>query len=419
MAFDVDHIRKSFPALESGTVFFDNPGGSQITGRALERMQRYLLKTNANHGGAFPTSRASDTIVQQARSAAADFLVANRPEEIVFGPNMTTLTLALSRSLAEQLGPDDEIVVTRLDHDGNISPWLHAAEASGATVRWVDFDVEDCTLDMGSFEQALSENTRLVAIGAASNAVGTINPIGEITAAAHEVGALCFVDAVQYAPHRPIDVQDWDCDFLAVSAYKFFGPHVGILYGRYDLLDRLSAFQVRPAPDEPPGKWETGTPNLEGIAGVLGTLEYLVALGQREGGAFVEELSERYEGNQLDLKVAMKAIQAYERGLTLSLLDVLRTIPELELYGLSDEATLDDRVPTVGFRLGELPPRRVAQLLGDLGINVWDGNFYALAVTERLGIEEQGGLVRVGLVHYNTLDEVKQLEDSLRAALAG
>lgn len=419
MSFDIDHVRTLFPALSSDAVFFDNPGGTQIAERALERMQQYLLESNANHGGAFPTSRASDAMVDQARSAVADFLVADRPEEIVFGANMTSLTLALSRSLAQELSPSDEIVVTRLDHDGNISPWLHAARAAGAEVRWVDFDVEDCTLDMRSFETALTENTRLVAVGAASNAVGTINPVADIAAAAHEVGALCFVDAVQYAPHRPIDVQLWDCDFLAISAYKFFGPHVGILYGRYDLLERLKAFKVRPAPENPPAKWETGTSNFEGIAGVLGSLEYLADVGQRQGGAFVDKLSDQYQGLQLDLKLGMTAIEAYERNLTRSLQDVLRSIPEVELYGLSQEASVDRRVPTFGFRVADLPPRRVAEILGDLGIYVWDGNFYALAVTERLGLEQQGGLARVGLVHYNKADEIKQLENGLRATLAG
>lgn len=419
MSLDIQHTRDSFPGLQGEAVFFDNPGGTQIAARSLERIQQYLVETNANHGGAFPTSRASDAVVDQARAAVADFINAARPEEIVFGPNMTSLTLALSRSLAEQLGPEDEVVVTRLDHDANISPWLQAAEASGATVRWVDFDVEDGTLDMNSLKAAISERTRLVAVGAASNALGTINPISTITDAAHDVGALCFVDAVQYAPHLPIDVQALDCDFLAISAYKFFGPHVGMLYGRYELLDRLPAFKVRPAPAEPPSKWEPGTGNFEGIAGVLGTLEYLAELGQREGGDFFEELSGNYEGRALDLKLAMHAIEEYERVLTRALLDVLKALPEVQPFGLMREADLNRRVPTVSFRMQDVPPRRVAQFLGDLGVYVWDGNFYALAVTERLGLEQQGGLVRVGLVHYNTMEEIKRLDDGLRALLAG
>lgn len=418
MAIDMDRIRGSFPALQADAVYFDNPGGTQIAASALDRMHSYLVETNANQGGAFPTSRASDAIVDQGRQAAAAFLNAERPEEIAFGPNMTTLTLALSRAIAQDLSPDDEIIVTRLDHDANIAPWMHAAEASGARVRWVDFHVEDCTLDLHSFHEALSDRTRLVAVGAASNAVGTINPVGDIAEAAHEVGALCFVDAVQLAPHRNIDVQALDCDFLTVSGYKFFGPHVGVLYGRYDLLDQLPAYSVRPAPADPPGKWESGTPNFEGIAGLLGALEYLEDLGQREGGPYQERLAERYAGRTLDLKSAMAAIEDQELILARSLLDALKTVPGLHLYGLTEESELHRRVPTVAFRIDGIRPRRVAELLGDLGVHAWDGNFYALAVTERLGVEERGGLVRVGLVHYNTLDEIKQLADALHAILA-
>ncbi len=419
MTLDAERIRRSFPALQADAVYFDNPGGTQIVAAALDRMRGYLIDTNANQGGAFATSRASDAIVQQARESAAAFLNAERPAEIVFGPNMTTLTLALSRAIGQDLGPDDEIIVTRLDHDANIAPWLFVAQASGASVQWVDFDVEDCTLDLGSFDEALGDRTRLVAVGAASNAVGTVNPIADIVAAAHEVGALCFVDAVQLAPHRAIDVQALDCDFLTVSGYKFFGPHIGVLYGRYELLDRLPAYKVRPAPAEPPGKWESGTPNFEGVAGLLGALEYLQDLGQREGAPYQERLADRYAGRVLDLKSAMAAIEDYELVLTRTLLDALKTIPGIELYGLTEESDLYRRVPTVAFRMDGVPPRRVAQLLDGLGIHVWDGNFYALAVTERLDVEDRGGLVRVGLVHYNTLDEIKQLADGLLTIQAG
>lgn len=418
MAFDVDRIRGSFPALQSDAIYFDNPGGTQVAAASLDRMRTYLVKTNANQGGAFSTSRASDAMVEQARRAVADFLHAERSEEIVFGPNMTSLTLALSRSIAQDLGPDDEIIVTHLDHDANIAPWMYATQASGAKLRWVDFNVEDCTLDLDSFHEALSERTRLVAVGAASNAVGTINPVGDIAEAAHEVGALCFVDAVQLAPHRGIDVQALDCDFLAVSGYKFFGPHIGVLYGRYDLLDHLPAYRVRPAPAEPPGKWESGTSNFEGIAGLLGALEYLEELGQREGGSYLEQLTERYSGRILDLKLALAAIEEYELVLARALLEALKTVPGITVYGLTDESDIQRRVPTVAFRMDGIPPRRVARLLSDIGIHAWDGNFYALAVTERLGVEKRGGLVRVGLVHYNTLAEVGRLVDGLRTMQA-
>lgn len=419
MALDVQRVRRSFPALTSDTAFLDNPGGTQICRPALDRIRQYLTETNANHGGAFATSQASDALINSARGAAADFLGARRPHEIVFGPNMTSLTLNLSRSLARTLTPEDEIIVTRLDHDANISPWLHVAEAIGCRVHWVDFDVEDCTLDLNSFHGALNENTALVAVGYASNAVGTVNPVRELVEASHEVGALCYVDAVQLAPHSPIDVQELGADFLVFSAYKVFGPHIGVLYGRHDLLDALPAFKVRPAPERPPGKFETGTQNHEGIAGLLGALEYLAELGREYGGDQLPGLKDKYSGQALDLRAGMSAIEEYERGLSDRLLTGLGEIRGLRLFGHSDSGDLHRRVPTVSFRLGDLKPRRVAELLGELGIYVWDGNFYALAVTERLGLEEKGGLVRVGLVHYNTAGEVDRLLDGLTAVQAG
>jgi len=412
-AFDVQHWRSYFPALTAARVFMDNPGGTQIARPAIERIQRYLLETNANRGGAFPTSRQSDAVLEQARQAMADFLNATRPEEIVFGPNMTSLTLALSRSLASQLSAGDEIVVTRLDHDANISPWLHAADASGATVRWADFDVEDCRLRIEELLPMLGPRTRLVAIGYASNAVGTINAVARIAAAARQVGAWCFVDAVQLAPHRAIDVQALGCDFLALSVYKLFGPHVGALYGRYDLLDQLPAFNVRPASSRPPRKFETGTQNHEGIAGALGALEYLAEIGRSVGQAAPAELRAAYQGQRLDLKAGMAAIEAYERPLTAALIERLLAIPGVEVYGPSLAEDLADRVPTVSIRTPGISPREVADRLGKEGIYVWDGNFYAPSVTERLGVEDSGGLVRIGLAHYNTLDEVDQLTSAV------
>ena len=273
--FDLNQIRSQFPALASGAIFLDNPGGTQVAQQSLKRMTDYLRRTNANHEGAFKTSRESDAVVDASRAAVADFLNARRPEEIVFGQNMTSLTLHISRSLARTLNAGDEIVVTRLDHDANIAPWMLIAEDRGCTLHWVDFDPEDCTWSIEALKAAdSSSKTKLVAIGYASNAVGTINPVAEAVKAAHAVGALVYVDAVQYAPHGPIDVQALDCDFLACSAYKFFGPHTGILYGKYELLDRLKAYKVRPAHNEPPHKFETGTQSFESIAAVHGALEY-------------------------------------------------------------------------------------------------------------------------------------------------
>jgi cysteine desulfurase family protein (TIGR01976 family) len=414
MQWNSSDIRKAFPALETGAIFFDNPGGTQVPRVVLNRMQRYLIESNANHGGAFQTSRVSDAILDQAHHAVADFLGAASPEEVIFGPNMTTLTLAISRSLSRSWGKDDEIIVTRLDHDANISPWRLAAQDHGCRVHWLDFDVEDCTLQLDQLDHLLSERTRLIAVGYASNAVGTINPVAEITRRAHQAGALCYVDAVQFAPHRPIDVKAIGCDFLVVSAYKFYGPHLGALYGRLDLLQQLMAYKVRPAPDQPPGKFETGTQNHEGIAGTLGALEYLSVLGRTYGGDFSEGYADRLSGQALNLKLAMHAIRSYEIELTGYLLETLSSIPGLRIYGLANQASLERRVPTVSFTLAGHSPRQVADRLAQDRIYVWDGNYYALAVTERLGLEQSGGMVRVGLAHYNTRAEIEALGQSLR-----
>jgi cysteine desulfurase family protein (TIGR01976 family) len=415
MSLDSTAIRQQFPSLDRPAIFFDNPGGTQIAHASAERIQRYFLECNANHEGVFATSRQSDAILEEAHAAVADFLNAARPEEIVFGNNMTTLTLHLSRSLARTLNPGDEIVITRLDHDANISPWLLVAEERGCKVSWIDFDVEDCSLKLDEFEKVFTRKPKLVAFGYASNAVGTINPVRKITEMAHAAGALVYVDAVQYAPHGPIDVQALGVDFLVCSAYKFFGPHAGALYGRHELLEELMAYKVRPATDTLPGKWETGTQNHEGIAGVLGALEYLEWVGKTFGGEQEEGLRDNgYTGRRMELKKAMTAIRAYEFELSRELLSMLESIPGLRSYGPADPHHLDGRVPTFSFRLEGKHPKAVAEALAKENIYVWDGNYYALAVTERLGVEESGGMVRVGAVHYNTLEEVTRLGDVLR-----
>jgi cysteine desulfurase family protein (TIGR01976 family) len=403
---DLNLIRSQFPALSSGAIFFDNPGGTQVAQQTLKRMTEYLVRTNANHEGAFKTSRASDAIVGAARSAVADFLGAAQPEEIIFGQNMTSLTLHLSRSLARTLKPGDEIVVTRLDHDANIAPWLLVAEDRGCAIRWVDFDPEDCTWSIEALERRLTDQTKLVAIGYASNAVGTINPVAEAVKIAHEVGALVYVDAVQYAPHGPIDVLALDCDFLACSAYKFFGPHTGMLYGKYHLLEELKAYKVRPAHNEPPHKFETGTQSFESIAGVHGALEYFEWLGEQVGGGSTRRQR---------LVAALTAMREYEKTLSRALIAGLSPIKGLHIWGITDPAQLDRRVPTVSFTLDGWHPRDVATALDKHNIYVWDGNYYALAVTERLGLEDKGGMVRVGAAHYNTLEEVTKLIAAVKA----
>jgi len=408
MTLDLQAIRAQFPALTSGLVYFDNPGGTQVPNRVIDRMVDYLVTKNANHEGAFPTSQRSDALVEQAHQAMAEMLNA-APDEIVFGANMTTLTLHLSRSIARELQPGDEIIVTRLDHDANISPWMHVAEDRGCTLRWLDFDVEDCTLRLADLESLLSKRTRLVAVGYASNAVGTINPVERIIELAHQAGAWCIVDAVQYAPHGTIDVRRLDCDFLVVSAYKFFGPHAGVLFGKRDLLERLFPYKVRPAPEAPPGKFETGTGNFEAIAGTLGAVEYLASLGPQTGEA---------TGSLRDpLGLAMESIQDHERHLSRVLINSLQSLPGVRIHGITDPGAIHQRVPTVSFTVAGLHPRNIAAALGEQGVQVWDGNYYAPAVTERLGLEADGGMVRVGLVHYNTVDEIQRLVDTLRPLL--
>ena len=414
MALDLTAIRNQFPSLNRPAIFFDNPGGTQIATQSLDRINKYLLESNANHEGAFATSIASDAVLDEAHRAMADFYNAASPEEIVFGNNMTSLTLHISRSLARDWKAGDEIAVTRLDHDANATPWVLAAQDKGVKVNWVDFDVEDGTLNLDSLQKALDRRPRLLAVGYASNSLGTINPVARIIKMGHAAGALVYIDAVQYAPHGPIDVQSIDCDFLVSSAYKFFGTHAGILYGKRELLEKLFAYKVRPATNHLPGKFETGTQNHEGIAGVLGAVEYFQWVGKQFGGEAEEGLSGRgYRGRVLDLKKALTAIRAYEFELSRALLSSLQSIPNLTLYGLTDVRRLDERVATYSFRLKDLAPRRVAELLAKENIYVWDGNYYALNVTERLGLEDSGGMVRVGAAHYNTVEEVGLLKNAL------
>ena len=414
MSLDPSIIRQQFPSLDRPATFFDNPGGTQIAKQSLERINRYLLECNANHEGAFATSQQSDAILHETHTAMADFLNASSPDEIVFGANMTTLTLHISRSLARRLNPGDEIVVTRMDHDANISPWLLIAEDRGCHVTWVDFDVEDYTLKLDEFEKALERRPKIVAFGYASNATGTINPVRKLTKMAKEAGALVYVDAVQYAPHGPIDVQSVSCDFLVCSAYKFFGPHVGALYGKLELLEDLKAYKVRPASNNPPGKWMTGTQNHEGIAGVLGAMEYFEWLaGQFAGTQKLSLAEEGFAGRRLNLKAAMIAIRAYEFELSRALIEAIEAVPGTHIHGITDMKRLDERVPTVSFTLEGKHPLEIAESLSKEGFYVWDGNYYALAVTERLGLEASGGMVRVGAAHYNTLDEIARFGAAL------
>ncbi len=406
---DLSQNRKYFPALKQmqdgkPVVFLDNPGGTQCPQMVIDAMSSYLANDNANHGGAFATSQRSDAMLHDAHQAMADMLGAASADEIVFGANMTTLTFSISRALGRELKPGDEIIVTHLDHDGDIAPWLLLARDTGAVVRWVDIREKDCTLDMADLEAQINSKTKIVAAGYASNAVGTINDVKTIVEMAHAVGALAYVDAVQYAPHGPIDVQALGCDLFVCSAYKFFGPHVGILYGQLDLLDRLSAYKVRPADDRPPHKFETGTLNHEGIAGTRAAVEYL---------AQISDLQSQISNRRERIVSGMTAIKEYEKTLSAKLISGLQQIKGLKIWGITDPAQLDRRVPTVSFTLEGHSPREIAEYLGQRGIFVWDGNYYALAIMERLGLEPTGGMVRVGPVHYNTAEEIDRLLNEL------
>ncbi|HNS49770.1 MAG TPA: cysteine desulfurase-like protein [Anaerolineae bacterium] len=412
----VGELREEFPALHFGVggsapIFLDGPGGTQVHGSVLAAIAKYLTEANSNSGGQFSHSRRTDATVLEARRAMADLLNAHRPDEIAFGPNMTTLAFQLSRAIGRTIRPGDEVVVTRLDHDANVAPW-RALDERGAVIQEVDFRPDDCTLDMESLEAAISPRTKLLAIGYASNAVGTINPVREVVQIAHRAGARVFVDAVHYVPHAPIDVQALGCDWLACSAYKFFGPHMGVLYGRHELMDALPAYKVRPAHDEPPHKLETGTLSFEGLAGVTAAVEYLASVGRRFG-AECAVVPAGASNRRLELVAGMAAIRSYEWGICRQLIEGLAEIRGLRVYGITDPARFSERVPTVSFTLSGVHPREVARRLGEQGIYVWDGNFYALSVTERLGLEELGGLVRVGPVHYNTPAEIDRLLEAL------
>ena len=335
----------------------------------------------------------------------ADFLncAAN---EIVFGPNMSTLTFALSRSIGRELKAGDEIVTTMLDHDANVSPWRALTER-GVVVHQADIHPEDCTLDMNDLRAKITSRTKLVAIGYAANAVGTIHDVRQAVHLAHAVGALAFIDAVHYAPHGSIDVRDLDCDFLACSTYKFFGPHIGVIYGKPEHLERFSPYKVRAAADYIPDRWETGTQNHECLAGVGAAVDYLADLGHH--------LHPESSTRRAALLAAYKSIRAYERLLVTKLVAGLLEVPKLTFYGISNPAHFDQRVPTVAVRMQGFTPLEMAKYLGERGIFTWDGNYYALSLTERLDVEKSGGLLRIGLVHYNTAEEIEVLLSQLQA----
>jgi cysteine desulfurase family protein (TIGR01976 family) len=395
---DLQSVRRQFPSLAlkidgQPVVYLDNPAGTQVPQRVIDRTAEYWRTMNANQGGTFATSRRSDALIAQVRQATALFLNAASADEIVFGPNMTTLTFAVSRAIGREMKPGDEIVVTRLEHDANVSPWL-ALQERGVTVRFVDIHVPDCTLDMTDLQRQLTPRTRLVAVTHASNAVGTIPDLAAVSRAAHAAGAWLWVDAVHYGPHGPIDVRAIDCDFLVCSSYKFYGPHQGILYGRRELLQRLRPYKVRPSSDELPSRWETGTQNHECLAGMLGAFEYLAELG---GADRVERPA---------LETAMDRIRRHERALAARLIDGLQQIPGINLYGITAPEELDRRAPTVSLTWPPHRPEALAGWLASHQVYATHSDHYATELMARLGLVDEGGTLRIGIAHYNTASEV-------------
>jgi len=391
-----DEIRQRFPALARthngySVAYFDGPGGTQVPRTVVEAMDDYLYHHNANTHWAYPTSEETDAIIDSARNVLADFLNAS-PTEIVFGANMTTLTFHLARALSHGYGPDDEIVVTELDHHANIAPWRTLEKECGLKVRMVKMIPETGELDWDDLSRQLTQHTKLIAIGAASNALGTINDVKRAGEMAHEIGAKIFVDAVHYAPHELIDVRDWNCDFLACSAYKFYGPHIGILYGRRDLLDLLDFPKLIPAPDSAPERAETGTQNHEGIAGAAAAVDFLASLAP--GPALRGRLDGAFR-------------QLHERGdaLITQLWKGLREIERVRLYGLPPGAA---RTPTIAFTINDVPSIEVAKNLAERGVFLSHGDFYAMTIVERLGLAPDG-LVRAGCACYTTAEEVDRL----------
>jgi len=403
---ELAHVRSRFPALAREidgrpAVFVDAPGGSQVPDPVIEAMAGYLRRSNANAHGAFATSQETDRVVADAHRASADLLNADA-DEVVFGPNATTLLFAISRSVGRTLVPGDEVVVTRLDHDANVRPWVLAAEDAGATVRWVDVREDDATLDPASFEAALSERTKIVAFTLASNAVGTITPAAELTRLVHErTPAIVACDGVHLAQHRGVDVREIGADLVVCSPYKIFGPHLGILFGRREVLSSLRPYKVRPAEDALPFAFETGTQNHEGFAGWIAAVGYLAELG---GGG----------GRRAAVRAAFeRAIVPWEAELSRRFLVGIRAIPSVRLYGIGDPERAGERTPTFAIRVADQHPAETAKRLAERGIFVWDGNYYALEIMERLGLEDSGGAVRIGFCHYNTPDEVDRVLEEL------
>lgn len=404
MPFAIDKVRAAFPSMREDRIYLDNPAGTQVPQQVVDRMTECLLEANANLGGGFPTSQHAEQLVEGARSALADFLGAPSDRDIIFGANMTTLTFHVGRSIMKSFKPGDEIILSAMCHDANVHPWVLLAQDYGLKVKFFEFDLGSYEYDLARLVEVISDKTRLIALGYASNIFGTINPVKEVCKKAREIGAISYIDAVAFAPHGPIDVQDIGCDFLVCSTYKFYGPHQGVLYGRREVLETLTPYKVRPAPDALPDCFETGTQNHECLAGVLGALEYIEALAD-------EGLTDR----RSRLHSGMANMEAYEARLGWQLIDGLSKIPNLKIHGITNPNRAAHRVPTVSFALDGRNSKELASALVDKGIYSWAGYSYALEPARRLGLLDHGGVVRFGIAHYNTEEEMERVIQAVAA----
>ncbi len=410
MQFDLDAVRARFPALaitDAGQprIYFDNPAGTQVPDSVVEKMAECLIESNANVHGEFRTSQKVDLLIDDAHQAMADLLNAASPDEIVFGQNMTTITLHMSRSIGRLLQQGDEIILSRMDHDANVGPWLMMAEDLGLTVKWLPFNTETFEFELDKLDALLSEKTRLICIGAASNLTGTINDVKSICAKARSAGVMTYIDAVQSVPHVSTDVQEIGCDFMVCSAYKFFGPHQGILWGRREVMERLTPYKVRPAPEEIPGCFETGTQSHEGMAGTLAAVNYFSWIGETMSGHYHEKYN-HFSGRRQYVHAAMDCLLDYEKGLARQLITGLQQLPGVRVQGIVSADSLDRRVPTVSFTVDGQNPDDIAASLAARNIFVWSGHVYAVEAARSLGIYDAGGGVRIGPVHYNTSAEI-------------
>lgn len=419
-SFNISAVRGQFPALNihRDCIFLDNPGGTQVPNTVITAISDCLINANANLGGAFETSYRADRLVERAHVAMADFLNAPSPKEVIFGQNMTSLTLHISRSIGQLLTEGDEIIVTTMDHDANIAPWLLMAEDRGLDVKFLPFDSSSYEFDLSLLDHMLTDRTKLICFSHASNMTGTINDAKAVVQKAKSVGALTYIDAVQFAAHAAIDVQDIGCDFLVCSAYKFFGPHIGILWGRESILERLKPYKVRPASEAIPDCFETGTLSHEAMAGVIAAVDYVDWIGRDIADEAYRNCYEGLHGRRKHIVAAFDFLTDYEHLLTHQLILGLQSIPNLRIHGITDPNAFERRVPTVSFSVEGYDPRKIAEQLATENIYVWDGHNYAIEAIKQIGLSDKGGIVRIGIAHYNTKEEIDRTLNILRKIIS-